>query len=102
MDFAPSPRATDLVGRVRTFVETGIEPVEEARQHDPAALRADGDPWRPLPVVDEHRARARRLWNLFPPAAHEGPDAERLTDGPGEAHRAVVARLEPVKHGVRR
>lgn len=90
MDFAPSPRAAD--------------PVEEARQRDLAALRADGAPWRPLPALDELRARARAqgLWNPLPPAGHEGPYAERFADGPDEAHRAVVTRLEPMMHGARR
>ncbi|GHC90343.1 putative acyl-CoA dehydrogenase [Nocardiopsis terrae] len=80
MDFAPSPRATDLVERVRAFTETEIDPVEEAYHRDLAALRADGDPWQPLPVIGELRARARArgLWNLFLPAGHEGPYAERF------------------------
>ncbi|WP_247665225.1 hypothetical protein [Nocardiopsis sp. B62] len=104
MDFAPSPRAADTVGRVHAFVETGTDPVEEARQRDLAALRGDGAPWRPLPALDELRARARAqgLWNPLPPAGHEGPYAERFADGPDEAHRAVVTRLEPMMHGARR
>ena len=28
MDFSPSPRAADLTERVRTFLETEIDPVE--------------------------------------------------------------------------
>ena len=31
MDFAPSPRATDLIHRVRAFIEPEIDPVEAHR-----------------------------------------------------------------------
>ncbi|AJE85951.1 MULTISPECIES: acyl-CoA dehydrogenase family protein [Streptomyces] len=80
MDFAPSARAADLIERVRTFIETEIDPVEEGYHREVAARRAGaGDPWEPLPLIEELRAKARAqgLWNLFLPAGHEGPYAEK-------------------------
>jgi acyl-CoA dehydrogenase len=80
MDFAPSPRAQELSELVRTFIETEIEPVEAAYHHEVAELRAGGgDPWQPLPLIKElqGKARAQGLWNLFLPAGHEGPYAEK-------------------------
>jgi acyl-CoA dehydrogenase len=85
MDFAPSPRAADLSARVRAFIDTEIEPVEPVLWADVEARRARGeDSWAPHPLLDELKAKARAqgLWNLFIPAGHEGPYAERYgTDG---------------------
>ena len=85
MDFAASPRATDLAQRVRAFVDTEVAPVEAALVADVAARRSRGeDPWPPTPAVEslKERARAQGLWNLFLPAG-EGDDwAQRFgTDG---------------------
>jgi acyl-CoA dehydrogenase len=75
MDFAPSPRAADLTARVAAFVAEEIDPVEPGYHRDLAALRASGDPWQPLPVLEELKAKARSrgLWNLFLPKEHAGP-----------------------------
>ena len=85
MDFSPSPRAADLAARVRTFVDTEVEPIEAGYQAEITRLReSGGDPWTPLPIVEELKAKARAqgLWNLFLPAGHEGEYAERFgTDG---------------------
>jgi acyl-CoA dehydrogenase len=85
MDFAHSPRARDLATRVRSFVDHEIAPVEEHYHREVEEVRsAGGDSWQPLPVLDGLRAEARLrgLWNLFLPAGHEGPYAERYgTDG---------------------
>ena len=88
MDFAPSPRATDLAARVRHFIDSEIAPVEEQYQRRLKEIRqAGGDPWQPLPEIDGLRAEARLrgLWNLWLPAGHEGPYAERYgtRDGAG-------------------
>jgi acyl-CoA dehydrogenase len=61
-----------------------IEPVEPAYHRDLAELRRSGDPWQPLPVLEElkAKARARGLWNLFLPKEHAGEYAARFgTDG---------------------
>ena len=85
MDFSLSPRAADLSARVREFVDTHVEPLEAELVADVAARRLRGeDPWRIDPRIEEAKAEARRqgLWNLFLPAGHEGPYAERFgTDG---------------------
>lgn len=85
MDFAPSPRAADLIEGVGRFIDEKIVPVEADYHRGVAALReAGGDPWAPLPLLADLRAEARKegLWNLFLPAAHAGDYAERFgTDG---------------------
>ena len=85
MDFAPSPRAADLAARVRTFIDTEVEPVEPDLVRDVAARRARGeDAWPPVAVVEDlkTKARAEGLWNLFLPAGHGDAYAARFgTDG---------------------
>jgi acyl-CoA dehydrogenase len=84
MDFSPSPRAADLTERVREFLQTEIEPVEPQYQRDLEEQRRTGDPWQPLPVIEElkTKARERGLWNLFLPQDHAGEYAARFgTDG---------------------
>ncbi len=85
MDFAPSPRAADLAGRVRAFIDERITPVEHDMLADIEARRGRGaDPWPPVPEVDELKAQARAagLWNLFLPAGHgDGYAARYGTDG---------------------
>ncbi len=84
MDLTRSPRATDLLERVTAFMQTEIEPVEAAYHTDLARARREGNPWQPLPVLDELKAKARAqgLWNLFLPAEHAGDYAARFgTDG---------------------
>jgi acyl-CoA dehydrogenase len=67
MDFAPSPRATELLDRLRAFMDERVFPAEPAYR----AYREEqgyGDHTLP-PVVEElkREARARGLWNLFLP-----------------------------------
>lgn len=73
MDFSPSPRAADLTARVAAFIAEEIEPVEASYHADLAEQRRSGDPWQPLPLIDElkTKARAAGLWNLFLPLGHE-------------------------------
>jgi acyl-CoA dehydrogenase len=80
MDFAPSARAAELTAQVKEFLETEVDPVEPDYHVEVARIReAGGDPWKPLPLIAELQAKARErgLWNLFLPAGHEGPYAER-------------------------
>ena len=80
MDFSPSPRAAELTAAVREFIATSIAPVEAEIHADIARRRAAGeDSWAVDPRVTELQAaaRAQGLWNLFLPAGHEGPYAER-------------------------
>ena len=84
MDFSPSARATDLTARIATFMAEEVEPVEAQYHRDLEEQRRTGDPWQPLPILDElkTKARARGLWNLFLPKEHAGEYAARFgTDG---------------------
>ncbi|WP_309646836.1 acyl-CoA dehydrogenase family protein [Nocardioides sp.] len=84
MDFSPSPRAADLTARVKDFIDTEIAPAEEGYHRDLAEARRNGDPWQPLPLIEElkTKARERGLWNLFLPHEHAGEYAARFgTDG---------------------
>ncbi|MER7558796.1 acyl-CoA dehydrogenase family protein [Nocardioides sp. NPDC126508] len=81
MDFAPSPRAHELTELVRDFLVTEIEPVEadyfaELKRRREAGK---GEQWTEIPILKELQAKARErgLWNLFLPAGHEGPYADR-------------------------
>ncbi len=80
MDFSPSPRAAELTDAVRTFIRDEIAPVEdELHRRTADARRSGADLWQVPDEVRElqRKARAQGLWNLFLPAGHEGPYAER-------------------------
>lgn len=85
MDFSLSPRAADLQGRVRAFLDTEIEPLEADLHHTITTAReSGGDNWTPDPRIKELQAKAREqgLWNLFLPAGHAGTYAAEFgTDG---------------------
>ena len=74
MLFEPSPRARELLQRLEEFFGRHIYP-NEARYHEELnAMRRAGNPWQPVPVVDELKAKARDagLWNLFLPHPYKG------------------------------
>ena len=82
MDFSPSMRAAELLEAVRLFIAHEIMPVEDAlhqRQHEARQGRGGFDLWQIPEEVHALRrdAQSRGLWNLFLPAGHEGPYAER-------------------------
>src|SRR5690349_5078466 len=81
MDFAPSARAEELTGLVKDFIETEIDPIEAEYFAEIKRRReaGNGENWHEQPVMRElqTKARERGLWNLFLPAGHEGPYAER-------------------------
>src|ERR671920_2049061 len=76
MDFAPSPRVEELRGRIASFLDEHVYPVEmEALQ----ALDDEVGPGVPYPrilVELRERAKSEGLWNLWVPG--EG--------GPGLSH----------------
>lgn len=102
MDFSPSPRAQDLAGRVRTFVDTEVAPVEAGILAEAAAGRSgprDGARGAELPLdprIADLKVRAQELglWNLFLPVDHaEDYPAELAPEGGGLTNTdyAVVA-----------
>jgi acyl-CoA dehydrogenase len=64
-----SAKTRDLVERLNAFYDRHIYPNEVRHHHELDALRRAGDPWQPVPVVDElkHVAREAGLWNMFLP-----------------------------------
>jgi acyl-CoA dehydrogenase len=70
MQFQMSDRARDLHERLVAFMDDHIHPNEETY----ARQVADGDRWKPPPIIDElkERARGARLWNLFLPDGDHG------------------------------
>ncbi len=65
MDFAHSPRTTELLERLIAFQEREIAPREETYHRE---VLASSDPWTAVPpVIEELKALAREqgLWNLF-------------------------------------
>jgi alkylation response protein AidB-like acyl-CoA dehydrogenase len=93
MDFAPTPRALELLDRVDTFIRTEIEPHEEEHLRGTLA-QADGAFVVP-PLVGELKGRAQEqgLWNLFLAAPAEVPGVPAALAGPGlqNAEYAVLA-----------
>jgi acyl-CoA dehydrogenase len=71
MDFAPSARAQDLLGRVRAFIRDHVVPLDEKHLNETVARKysADWREWKVDPEVEalKKRAKAEGLWNLFLP-----------------------------------
>src|SRR4051794_2176873 len=70
----PSPKTRQLLDRLHAFFGEHIYP-NEARHHDElSAMRRGGNPWQPVPVVEELKPVARKagLWNMFLPHAYNG------------------------------
>ncbi len=71
MDFELTERQAHYRDRVRAFVDGEIRP----RLGDFAEQHRSGDRWKPVPLLDEMKAKAREagLWNLFMPPAPNVP-----------------------------
>jgi acyl-CoA dehydrogenase len=69
MDFAPSARAAELIGRLQNFLDELVFPAERVYADQRRQLLADGRPHGLPPVMEELKvaARERGLWNLFLP-----------------------------------
>ncbi len=70
MDFGFDARTTELQARLQAFMDECVYPAEARSREQDQSARAR---WEPPPVIEElkHEARARGLWNLFLPRAHE-------------------------------
>jgi acyl-CoA dehydrogenase len=69
-----STRTRDLLQRLQAFFEQHILPNEERHWRELDAVRRAGEPWQPVPLVEELKRTARDagLWNLFLPHPYEG------------------------------
>ncbi|HEX7705330.1 MAG TPA: acyl-CoA dehydrogenase family protein [Thermoanaerobaculia bacterium] len=86
MDFEPSPRTSELLDRLRSFIADSIAPME---QQYFAGLRernhgGDWTKWTLAPAVEELKAKARTegLWNLFLPDGEIGAGLTTLEYAP--------------------
>jgi alkylation response protein AidB-like acyl-CoA dehydrogenase len=93
MDFAPTPRALELLERVDAFIRTEIEPHEE--EHLRATLAQAEGAFSVLPLVAglKRKAQEQGLWNLFLPEPAAVPGVPDALGGPGlaNAEYAVLA-----------
>jgi acyl-CoA dehydrogenase len=85
MDFDYSPKTKELQGKLQTFMDDRIYPVEGAWQAEIAANTAAGKRWTPLQLIEDLKlkAQAAGLWNLFLPvdsAAASGYEGAGLTN----------------------
>ncbi|WP_419817547.1 acyl-CoA dehydrogenase family protein [Glaciibacter flavus] len=66
MDFAHDERTTDLIDRLRTFLDQEIIPAEHVLAEQ---VRATPNDWHTRPIVRalQQKAREQGLWNLFLP-----------------------------------
>jgi acyl-CoA dehydrogenase len=81
MDFGHSQRAQRFMERVAAFIRAELEPIEEDLRR---TLREAPDPWRPSPVLEELRSKAKAdgLWNLFLPDADLGAGLSNVDYAP--------------------
>ena len=70
----PSAKTRDFLDRMNSFYETDIYSNEGRYHAEMDELRRAGDPWQPLKVIDELKAKARAagLWNMFMAHEYEG------------------------------
>ena len=66
MDFALSPTANELRGKLLAFMHERVYPAEAVYREQ---MAASGDPHHHAPIIEELKAdaRSRGLWNLFLP-----------------------------------
>ena len=95
MNFEHSDKVKALMGRVSAFMDEHIYPNEERYWKE---LKAQGDKWGPVPVLEEKKkiAKADGLWNLFLPESHRGAGLTNLEYSPiceimGRVHWASEA-----------
>ncbi len=76
MDFAYTPKVEALRERLLGFMNEHIYPGDDRYHAEQAANRAAGNPWQPIPIVEELKPLARKagLWNLFLPHSDRVPE----------------------------
>ncbi|MBV9929237.1 MAG: acyl-CoA dehydrogenase family protein [Acidobacteria bacterium] len=78
--FQVSPRAREIYGKLAAFMEAHVYPNEGEFERQVEA----GERWRPVPLMEELKARARAegLWNLFLPESEYGAGLSNLEYAP--------------------
>ena len=84
MSFEWSAKTRLLAGQVTGFMEEFIYPNEPRLHAEIEANREHGNPWVPLKLMEELKARARDrgLWNLFLPESSFGAGLSNLEYAP--------------------
>ena len=97
MDFEPSPKAKDIIKRVKAFMRLHILPIEQQHWDGILAARKGGEwkEWTIPPLVEELKAKAKAegLWNLFLPDEKLGGSLSTLEYAPvaEETGRSLMA-----------
>lgn len=73
MDFSYSPRLTELLERVRDFMEEHVYPVEAEAAAAIDAEVGEGVAYPQILIELRERAKEAGLWNLFLPGEEHGP-----------------------------
>ncbi|KDB10114.1 Acyl-CoA dehydrogenase [Burkholderia sp. lig30] len=84
MHFDYSPKVQTLRERLHAFFDAHIYPNERAFHAEVARNRRDGNPWRPVELIETLKAQARAagLWNLFLPDSPHGAGLTNLEYAP--------------------
>jgi acyl-CoA dehydrogenase len=82
VDFEPSARAVQYLGRLQEFMDGRVYPAEPVYAEQRRALAAAGRPHELPAVVEELKAeaRSRGLWNLFLPDCDDPPHGLSVLD----------------------
>jgi acyl-CoA dehydrogenase len=84
MSFEPSAKGKALAEALGAFMEEFIYPNEAPLQAEIEDNRRQGEPWRPLRLLEDlkGKARERQLWNLFLPQSSFGAGLSNLEYAP--------------------
>ena len=84
MDFAYSEKTKALQAKLQAFMDEYIYPNEDRVYAEVDENRAKGNPWVPIKLLEELKAKARAqgLWNLFLPDSEYGAGLTNLEYAP--------------------
>lgn len=84
MDFSHSPKAQEMMARVKAFMDAHIIPNERAYYEQLGPENPDWTQWKVVPMMEEWKARAKAegLWNLFLPDTEYGAGLTNLEYAP--------------------
>ena len=84
MEFAYSEKTKALQAKVSSFMDQNVYPAEEKVSDELEENRRKGNPWVPIKVIEELKAKAKAqgLWNLFLPESSRGAGLTNLEYAP--------------------